>query len=65
MHELGANQLVDPNFVVIDQTDLNAYQLKIKGNYDIQAMQLFLKDRCRLKEKEGFLIISKPEISDH
>lgn len=58
--ELGSNQLVNPDYVVLEEINPDIYQLKIKGNYTLQEIGSFLKDRFLLKEINGFLIIFKP-----
>jgi hypothetical protein len=61
LSELGANQLVNPNFVLIEERKPNAYQLKIKGDYCLQEIKLFLKNRFLINENNNnYLIISTP-----
>jgi len=42
--ELGSNQLVSPDFVILEQRKLDRYQLKIKGNYNFKELGIFLKN---------------------
>jgi hypothetical protein len=60
LNELGANQLVNPNFVILEQRKLDKYQLKIKGNYSLKEVGLFLKNKFCLQEINNYLIIFKP-----
>ncbi len=60
LYELGANQLVYPNFVILEQRKLDEYQLKIKGNYSLKEVGSFLKDRFSLEEMNNYLVIFKP-----
>jgi hypothetical protein len=61
LSELGNNQLVDPNFVLLEIGKLNSYQLKIKGIYDINNIDMFLKkNKLSCKENKDYLIISEP-----
>ena len=58
--ELGINQLVSPDLVVLEQRKLESYQLKIKGNYNFKDLGQFLKNRFCLEEINNYLIIFKP-----
>ena len=58
--ELGSSQLVNPDFVVLEETNPDAYQLKIKGNYNLQEIGSFLQDRFLLRESKDFIVIFKP-----
>jgi hypothetical protein len=60
LSELGANQLVCPSFVILEQTKTGNYQLKIRGNYDFHEIGDFLKNRFLIEEIRNFLIIYKP-----
>ena len=55
--ELGANQLVNPNLIIIEELELGNYQIKLKGNYEISKIIAFLKNRFLLKESMDYLII--------
>jgi len=59
--ELVAFGQVLPNFVSIEQGTPEKCQLKIKGDYDYQKMEIFLKDKGFSCEKNNeCLIIFKP-----
>jgi hypothetical protein len=57
---LGSSQLVSPDLVILELRNPNNYQLKIKGNYRLRDVGLFLKNRFCLKEVNNYLIIFKP-----
>ena len=58
--ELGVNQLVIPDLVILEQRKLDSYQLKIKGSYSLKEVGLFLKNRFCLEEINNYLVIFKP-----
>ena len=58
--ELGNNQLVNPNLVILEQRKTNSYQLRIKGGYNFKEIGLFLKNRFCLEEINNYLVIFKP-----
>jgi len=60
LSELGANQLVNPSFVILEQRKTDKYQLKIKGDYCLQEIETLAKNRFSIDEKQNFLIIYKP-----
>jgi hypothetical protein len=60
LKELVAEQLIEPSLVLIEQSSPDSYQLQIKGNYDIQEIEMFVKNRFSLEENKGFLIFCKP-----
>jgi hypothetical protein len=60
LSELGANQLVCPSFVILEQIETGNYQLKIRGNYNFHEIGDFLKNRFLIEEIRNFLIIYKP-----
>jgi len=60
LSELGANQLVNPSFVILEQRVLDRYQLKIKGDYCLQEIGLLLKNRFSIDENKNYLTIYKP-----
>ena len=60
LSELGINQLVNPNLVILEQRKLDNYQLRIKGSYNLKDVGLFLKNRFRLEELNNYLIIFRP-----
>lgn len=57
LSELGANQLVYPSFVCIEQGKKGNYLLKIRGSYDFHEIGNFLKNRFLVEEIRNFLII--------
>ena len=56
--ELGANQLVTPNFVILEQLQPDSFQLKIKGDYNLKDIGIFLKNRFSIGESKNYLTIS-------
>jgi hypothetical protein len=58
--ELGVNQLVSPSLVIPEQRKNDKYQLKIRGNYSLKELGLFLKNRFCLEEINNYLVIFKP-----
>jgi len=60
LSELGANQLVCPSFVILEQRRTENYQLKIKGSYNFHEIGAFLKNRFLIEEIRNFLIIYTP-----
>jgi hypothetical protein len=58
--ELGSSQLVSPDLVILEQRKLDNYQLKIKGNYNIQDVGQFLKDKFLFEVIKEYLVIFKP-----
>jgi hypothetical protein len=60
LSELGANQLVYPSFVSLEQRRTENYQLKIKGNNNFHEIGNFLKNRFSIEEIRNFLIIYTP-----
>lgn len=59
LKELGAEQLIQPSLILIQQSP-DGYQLQIKGNYNFQEIETFVKDRFFLEENKGYLIFNKP-----
>ena len=57
LSELGANQLVNPNLVLLDEITLGNYELKLKGTYDLPQIVIFLKNKFSLEERKDYLII--------
>ena len=57
LSELGSKELVNPNLVILEQRQLNFYQLKIKGDYNLPEIQMFLKNKFSIEEIKDFLII--------
>jgi hypothetical protein len=60
LNELGVNQLVSPNLVILEKRKLDNYQLRIKGSYNLKDVGLFLKNRFSLEEINNYLIIFRP-----
>jgi hypothetical protein len=61
LKELGAEHLVQPLMVLVEQRKPDNYQLKIKGDYNTQEIELFLKNRgFSFEENNDYLIIFKP-----
>jgi hypothetical protein len=61
LKELGKEHLIQPSLVLIRQITLNSYQLEIKGDYDRQLIEIFLKVRgFSYEEKKDYLVIFKP-----
>jgi hypothetical protein len=58
--ELGVNQLISPDLVILEQRNHDNYQLKIKGNYSLKKVVTFLRNRFCLEEINNYLIIFKP-----
>ena len=60
--ELGTNQLVNPNLVLLEQREPDRYQLQIRGDYSRQLIMVFLKNRALSFEQmnNDYLIIFKP-----
>ena len=61
LKELGTRQLVSPIVVSIEHRLPNNYQLKIRGDYDLPAMKIFLKNRFSVEENKDYLVISTPD----
>ncbi|MGO8805994.1 MAG: hypothetical protein ACLQO7_05250 [Candidatus Bathyarchaeia archaeon] len=59
LKELGANQLVSPIFVSIEHRFPDIYLLKIKGDYDLPAVKLFLKNKFSVEENKDYIVISE------
>jgi hypothetical protein len=57
LSELGANQLVYPSFVCLEQGKTGNYLLKIRGSYNFHEIGDFLKNRFSVQEIWNFLII--------
>ena len=60
LKELGAEHLIQPSLVLIQQRTPDNYQLQIRGNYDFQQIEMFVKNRFALEESNGYLIFYKP-----
>jgi hypothetical protein len=62
LKELVAEQLIEPSLVLIEQSSPDSYQLQIKGNYDIQEIEMFVKNRFALEECMGYLVFNTPQV---
>ncbi len=60
LRELGANQLINPSSVILEQRIIDKYQLKIKGDYCLPEIETYAKNRFSIDENQNFLIIYKP-----
>lgn len=58
LKELVAEQLIQPSLVIIQEKSTERFQLQIKGNYDFQQIEMFVKERFSLEESQGFLIFT-------
>ena len=61
LKELGTRKIVSPIVVSIERKLPDTYQLKIKGDYDLQAMKMFLKDKFSVEENKDYIVISTPD----
>jgi hypothetical protein len=59
LKELGAHQLVSPIVVSIEHQWPDSYLLKIKGDYNLQAMKIFLKKKFSVEENKDYIVISE------
>ena len=58
--ELCDKEFFEPFMVVVEQRDTDNYQLMVKGEYDVQQIELFLKGRgFSLEVYKNYLIIFK------
>ena len=62
LKELGAEGLIQPSFVLVEQRSLDNYQLQIKGNYNFQEIEMFVKNRFALEECMGYLVFNTPQV---
>jgi len=61
LKELGDRGLIQPLFVIIEKRTLDKFQLKIRGSYDGDQIELFLKNTgFSYEENKDYLIIFKP-----
>ena len=58
LKELGAEQLIQPFLVLIEQISPDRYQLQIKGSYNLREIEMVVKNRFSLKESKGYLIFN-------
>ena len=59
LKELGTHQLVSPIVVSIEHRLPDTYLLKIKGDYNLQAMKTFLKKKFSVEENKDYIVISE------
>ena len=60
LSELGINQLVSPNLVLLEQRQINKYQLQIRGDFNRRQIEVFLRKRkFSFEMNNDYLIISK------
>ena len=60
LSELGANQFVNPNLVLLEQREPDRYQLQIRGDYNRQLIGIFLKKRhFSFEMSNDYLIVFK------
>ena len=59
LKELVAERLIQPSLVLVEQRSPDRYQLQIKGNYNFQQIEMFVKNRFTLEESKGYLILDK------
>jgi hypothetical protein len=62
LKELVAEQLIQPSLVLIKQRSPDGYQLQIKGNYNFQEIEMFVKNRFALEECMGYLVFNTPQV---
>ena len=60
LKELQAEHLLQPTAVLIEQRKPDNFELKIKGNYNCEEIEVFLNKRFSLKEHNGLIIIYDP-----
>ena len=57
LKELGAEHLIQPSFVLIDRRKPDSYALKIKGVYNLQDVEIFLRNKFSIEESKDYLVI--------
>ncbi len=60
LKELGAEHLIQPSFVLIDRRKPDSYELKIKGVYNLQDVEIFLRNKFSVEESKDYLVIFGP-----
>ena len=61
LNELGANKLVNPKLVLTERKEPDRYRLQIRGDYDRQAIAVFIRKRkLSCKINNDYLTISTP-----
>jgi len=60
LKELGDRQLIQPFSVIIEKQTKDKFQLKIRGSYDLNQIESFLKKRgFTYENSKEYLIIFK------
>lgn len=61
LKELGAAKLLQPTLVLVEQRSPDKFQLRIKGDYNPQEIEIFLRNRgFSYEENKENLVIFKP-----
>jgi len=61
LKELSSAHLIQPSLVLIQQKEPDKYQLKVKGDFSCQDIEIFLKGRgFSCEENNNHLVISEP-----
>jgi hypothetical protein len=62
LKELCVASLIQPSLVLIEQRSPESCELRIKGDYDKQLMDIFLQERnlSVVENNKGYLSIFKP-----
>ena len=63
LKEMGAQNLIQPSLVLIEERKPDRYELQIKGFYDLESIKGFAKQYdLAVKEDttKGYLVIFKP-----
>ena len=61
LSELGANQFVNPNLVLLEKREPDRYRLQIRGDYNRQSIVAFLRKRhLSFETSNDYLIVFKP-----
>ncbi len=58
LKELGSERLIQPSLVLLEQKCPDSYELKIKGDYNLQEIRVFLNNRFLTEEFKNYLVIS-------
>jgi len=58
IRELVAEQLIQPSLILIEQSSPDDYKLQIKGDYSLEQIEMFVKDRFSLEKIDDRLILS-------
>jgi len=61
LSELGANQFLNPNLVLLEKREPERYRLQIRGDYNRPSIVAFLKKRhLSFEMSNDYLIVFKP-----